>query len=96
LKNQLDKIIDGHGSAGDVVSLEELCALVKNYSHCGLGQTAANPIISTLARFPELYQSRLKNISYEPGFDLDAALETSRLLANRNDAASHLTQVEQD
>ena len=96
LKNQLDKIIDGHGSAGDVVALEELCALVKNYSHCGLGQTAANPIISTLARFPELYQSRLKNISYEPGFDLDAALETSRLLANRNDAASHLTQVEQD
>jgi [NiFe] hydrogenase diaphorase moiety large subunit len=96
LKNQLAKIVDGHGSAGDVVALEELCALVKNYSHCGLGQTAANPIISTLARFPELYQSRLKNISYEPGFDLDAALETARQLANRNDAAAHLTQVEQD
>ena len=96
LKNQLDKIVDGHGSAGDVVALEELCALVKNYSHCGLGQTAANPIISTLARFPELYQSRLKKISYEPGFDLDASLETSRQLANRNDAAAHLTQVEQD
>ncbi len=96
LKNQLDKIVDGHGSAGDVVALEELCALVKNYSHCGLGQTAANPIISTLARFPELYQSRLKKISYEPGFDLDAALETARQLANRNDAAAHLTQVEQD
>ena len=96
LKNQLDKIVDGHGSAGDVVALEELCALVKNYSHCGLGQTAANPIISTLARFPELYQSRLKKISYEPGFDLDASLETARQLANRNDAAAHLTQVEQD
>ena len=96
LKNQLAKIIDGHGSAGDVVALEELCVLVKNYSHCGLGQTAANPIISTLARFPELYQSRLKNISYEPGFDLDASLENARQLANRNDAAAHLTQVEQD
>jgi len=96
LKNQLAKIVEGHGSAGDVVALEELCALVKNYSHCGLGQTAANPIISTLSRYPELYQSRLKNISYEPGFDLDAALETARQLANRNDAAAHLTQVEQD
>ncbi len=96
LKNQLAKIVDGHGSAGDVVALEELCVLVKNYSHCGLGQTAANPIISTLARFPELYQNRLKNISYEPGFDLDAALETARQLANRNDDAAHLTQVEQD
>jgi len=96
LKNQLAKIVEGHGSAGDVVALEELCALIKNYSHCGLGQTAGNPILSTLARYPELYQSRLKNISYEPGFDLDAALETARQLTNRNDAAAHLTQVEQD
>lgn len=93
LKKQLDKIIEGHGSAGDVVALEELCRLVKNYSHCGLGQTAANPIITTLDRYPELYQSQLKKISYEPGFDLDGALETARRMAKRNDAAAHLTQT---
>ena len=96
LKNQLAKIIDGHGSAGDVAELEELCRVVKNYSHCGLGQTAANPVLSTLARYPEIYQSRLKNISYEPGFDLDGALATARRLAQRNDAAAHLTQVEEE
>jgi [NiFe] hydrogenase diaphorase moiety large subunit len=96
LKNQLDKIVEGHGSAGDVVALEELCQLVKNYSHCGLGQTAANPILTTLERFPELYQSKLKKISYEPGFDLDAALETARRMANRNDAAAHLAQIGED
>ena len=96
LKNQLAKIVDGYGSAGDVVALEELCRVVKNYSHCGLGQTAANPVLTTLARYPEVYQSRLKNISYEPGFDLDGALETARRLANRNDAAAHLTQVEEE
>ena len=95
LKNQLDKIVNGHGSAGDVVALEELCQLVKTQSHCGLGQTAANPILSTLERYPELYQAQLKKISYEPGFDLDAALETARRMANRNDAAAHLTQVEE-
>ena len=94
LKKQLDKIVDGHGSAGDVAELEALCQIVKNHSHCGLGQTAANPILSTLERYPELYQSRLKAISYEPGFDLDAALATARRLANRNDAAAHLAQVE--
>jgi [NiFe] hydrogenase diaphorase moiety large subunit len=93
LKKQLDKIIEGHGSAGDVVALEELCRLVKSYSHCGLGQTAANPIITTLDRYPELYQSQLKKISYEPGFDLDGALETARRMAKRNDAAAHLTQT---
>jgi len=95
LKKQLDKIIDGHGSAGDVVALEELCQLIKNHSHCGLGQTAANPVLTTLQRYPELYESRLKEISYEPGFDLDGALETARRLAKRNDAGAHLVQVEE-
>ena len=96
LKNQIDKIVDGHGSAGDVVALEELCQLVKNYSHCGLGQTAANPILTTLERYPELYQSRLKKINYEPGFDLDAALEIARTMAKRNDSAAHLAQIGED
>jgi len=93
LKKQLDKIVDGHGSAGDVVALEELCQLIKTHSHCGLGQTAANPVLTTLERYPELYQSRLKLISYEPGFDLDAALESARRMANRNDAGAHLAQT---
>ncbi|MGZ8929245.1 MAG: NADH-ubiquinone oxidoreductase-F iron-sulfur binding region domain-containing protein, partial [Methylobacter sp.] len=96
LKKQLDKIHEGHGSAGDVAALEELCQLVKKQSHCGLGQTAANPILTTLERYPELYQSRLKKISYEPGFDLDGALEIARRMANRNDAAAHLAQVGED
>ncbi|MDT8407239.1 MAG: NAD(P)H-dependent oxidoreductase subunit E, partial [Methylococcales bacterium] len=74
LRKQLDKIVSGHGSAGDVVELEALCQVIKQNSHCGLGQTAANPILSTLERYPELYQQQLKKISYEPGFDLDAAL----------------------
>jgi [NiFe] hydrogenase diaphorase moiety large subunit len=41
-----------------------------------------------------LYQQQLKKISYEPGFDLDAALEVARRMAHRNDSAAHLTQVE--
>ncbi|HEY8094558.1 MAG TPA: NAD(P)H-dependent oxidoreductase subunit E [Methylobacter sp.] len=94
LQKQIDKIVEGHGSAGDVVALEELCQLVKNYSHCGLGQTAANPILTTLERYPDLYQSRLKEISYEPGFDLDGALETARRMANRDDAGAHLAQTQ--
>ena len=95
LRKQLDKIVDGHGSSGDVVALEELCQIVKNYSHCGLGQTAANPILSTLQRYPEIYQKQLKDIGFEPGFDLDASLETARQLANRDDSNAHLTQVEE-
>ena len=94
LQKQLDKIVLGHGSAGDVVELEMIAGLLRQYSHCGLGQTAANPVLTTLERYPELYQQQLKHISYEPGFDLDAALQVARQMAGRNDAAAHLQQVE--
>ena len=96
LSKQLDKIVDGHGSAGDVVALEELCHIIKNHSHCGLGQTAANPVINTLERYPDLYQNRLQKISFDPGFDLDGSLETARRMAHRDDAAAHLAQVEEE
>ncbi len=96
LKKQLDKIVDGHGSAGDVVALEELCQIIKTHSHCGLGQTAANPVLTTLERYPDLYQNQLKKISYEPGFDLDGALETARRMAKRNDDRAHLAQIGED
>lgn len=96
LKGQLDKICEGHGAAGDILALEELGRLIKTHSHCGLGQTAANPVLTTLERYTELYQSRLKKISFEPGFDLDGALETARRMANRSDAAAHLEQTVAD
>jgi len=93
LRNMLDKICVGHGTPHDLVELTHMARLVKTTSHCGLGQTAANPILSTLERYPDLYQARLKEISFEPGFDLDGALETSRRLTGRDDAHAHLEQV---
>ena len=93
LRNTLDKICAGHGTPYDLVELTHLAKLVRSTSHCGLGQTAANPILSTLERFPNLYEARLKDISFEPGFDLDGALATARRLAGRDDAHAHLEQV---
>ncbi len=94
LKKQLHKIIDGHGSAVDLEELSELCALVKNNSHCGLGESAANPILTTLASYPELYLKQLKQREFSPGFDLDATLAVARRMAQRDDPEAHLTQVE--
>jgi [NiFe] hydrogenase diaphorase moiety large subunit len=93
LRNMLDKICEGHGTPHDLVELTHMAKLVKTTSHCGLGQTAANPILSTLERYPELYQDRLTDISFEPGFDLDGALEISRRLTGRDDAHAHLDQI---
>ena len=93
LRNMLDKICQGHGTPHDLVELTHMARLVKTTSHCGLGQTAANPILGTLERYPDLYQERLKAISFEPGFDLDGALEISRRLTGRDDAHAHLEQA---
>ena len=51
----LDKITKGQGTLQDLDDLEELAYAVKTGSVCGLGQTAANPIISTMKQFREEY-----------------------------------------
>lgn len=92
LRNQFQKICEGHGTAKDLVELTEIARLVQGNSHCGLGQTAANPILSTLERFPDLYQERLKALHFEPGFDLDGSLAIARAMTGRDDARAHLHQ----
>ncbi|MBQ2513405.1 MAG: NADH-quinone oxidoreductase subunit NuoF [Clostridia bacterium] len=51
----LDKIIAGNGTLEDLDRLEELATYVKSASLCGLGQTAPNPVLSTLTRFRDEY-----------------------------------------
>ena len=55
----LTKICDGRGSPNDLENLEELAEVVKNNSLCALGQTAANPIMSTLKAFPEEFRAHV-------------------------------------
>ena len=51
----LTKITDGKGTMQDLEDLEELAQAVKANSLCGLGQTAANPIVSTMSKFKDEY-----------------------------------------
>jgi [NiFe] hydrogenase diaphorase moiety large subunit len=90
LKNGLNKIAGGHGTQYDLDELRRVGALVKRRSHCGLGQTAANPILDGLQRFPQAFERRLLHRQFEPYFNLDAALEEARQISHRNDAAAHL------
>ena len=46
--------------------LESLCGMVKDTSLCGLGQTAPNPVLSTLRYFREEYTSRLRPAAERP------------------------------
>ena len=51
----LKKITDGNGTLEDLDELEELAHTIKDSSLCGLGQSAPNPVLSTLANFREEY-----------------------------------------
>jgi NADH-quinone oxidoreductase subunit F len=51
----LDDITKGRGSLGHIELLEELALAVKDTTMCGLGQTAANPVLSTLRYFRNEY-----------------------------------------
>ncbi len=56
----LTKITEGKGTMDDLAALEELAANVKSNSLCGLGQTAPNPILSTLAHFKNEYLAHIE------------------------------------
>ena len=55
LYEMLEKITSGNGTLEDLDKLEELCNHIKTNSLCGLGQTAPNPVLSTLRYFRDEY-----------------------------------------
>ena len=55
----VERICDGKGIPEDIAVLEELAVVVKNSSLCGLGQTAPNPVLSTLQYFREEYDAHV-------------------------------------
>jgi len=58
--NLLKKICEGEGTERDLQKLEDLCDLLRSASLCGLGQTAPNPVLSTLRHFRSEYEAHIK------------------------------------
>lgn len=57
----LEKVTKGTATPQDIDKMEELCYYIKENSLCGLGQTAPNPVLSTLRFFREEYMEHVKN-----------------------------------
>ncbi len=55
----LKKICNGEGEPSDIDTLEEMAVVIKNASLCGLGQTAPNPVLSTLRYFKDEYYAHI-------------------------------------
>ncbi len=57
----LDRITNGQGQEGDIEKLEELAFQIKENSLCGLGQTAPNPVLTTIRYFRDEYEAHIRH-----------------------------------
>ncbi|MCT4661241.1 MAG: NADH-quinone oxidoreductase subunit NuoF [Tissierellales bacterium] len=55
----LERITEGHGRPDDIANLEQLGKMIKDTALCGLGQTAPNPVLSTINYFREEYEEHI-------------------------------------
>jgi hypothetical protein len=61
LHRLLQRISQGQGTRADLDQLEALCDMVKHTSLCGLGQSAPNPVLSTLRYFRHEYEALIRD-----------------------------------
>ncbi len=75
LHDKIGRVVAGSGIQKDLDDIVRWGGIVRTTSRCGLGATAANPILTTMAKFPEVYRSRLRDQegALRVSFDLDAA-----------------------
>ena len=63
----LTRICNGQGTMADLTMLELLSATIKDTALCGLGQTAPNPVLSTLKYFRDEYEAHIKEKRWPAG-----------------------------
>jgi [NiFe] hydrogenase diaphorase moiety large subunit len=85
LQERLGRFLSGQADAGDLDYLEKTGKAVKTASRCGLGQTAANPILGTLQSFRSEYERRIKKNGtvFLPSFDPSKAVAVAAGIAGR-------------
>ncbi len=82
IRRKLLKIMAGKGVAADIEELKYWSMQMKNANRCGLGQSAANPVLATIENFRNEYESRIdKGKDFNTTFDLESAiLESCRVV----------------
>ena len=74
----------GNGTVADLEAIEHLGRMVRTASRCGLGQTAPNPLLTTLQNFAGFYRDKVRSdVDYVSQFNLDYATAESNIVAGR-------------
>lgn len=90
LKQGMEKVIAGGATLADIAQMESLGNTVMRMSRCGLGQTAPNPILTTMRNFPELYEARLASAPFTPLVTLHDALREAVAIQGREPATEEI------
>ena len=90
LKQGMEKIVAGRATLADIAATEALANTVARMSRCGLGQTAPNPILTTMSSFPELYEARLASAPFTPLVTLHDALREAVEVQGRESASQEI------
>jgi [NiFe] hydrogenase diaphorase moiety large subunit len=77
LKKSMEKVLSNRATLADIAAIEALAATVSRMSRCGLGQTAPNPILTTMRNFPEAYEARLQSEPFFPAVTLREMLSVA-------------------
>jgi [NiFe] hydrogenase diaphorase moiety large subunit len=89
MKQKLEKILNGHGVKKDIEDLLSWGKTLKA-SRCGLGQTAGNPILSSIFNFRHLYEQHIQSLTeYDSEFDLDSSVKTYEKFVHKKPVLYH-------
>jgi [NiFe] hydrogenase diaphorase moiety large subunit len=90
LKQGMEKVVAGRATLADLAAMESLGNTVIRMSRCGLGQTAPNPILTTMRDFPELYEARLASAAFTPRVTLHDGLREAVAIRGRQPATEEI------
>ena len=100
--DMLTCICDGQGTPGDIAALERLARTVQMTSLCGLGQTAPNPVLSTLRHFRAEYEAHIYDRRCRAGvcrglitYEIDPEVCTGCMVCARNCSVGAITGEKQ-
>ncbi len=89
MKKKLEKILDGHGVRQDIDDLLSWGKSLK-VSRCGLGQTAGNPILTSILNFRHLYEKHVQAMAdYDNLFDMEKSVESANKYVGRKTELHH-------
>jgi [NiFe] hydrogenase diaphorase moiety large subunit len=90
LRQGMEKIVAGRATIADITATETLANTVTRMSRCGLGQSAPNPILTTMRSFPELYEARMQPGSFVARVTLPEALADAVNVQGRQPVAEEV------